>query len=193
MVLVVLLTAVVDVPGHGAQRPVSRGRADGEIAAGRRGQRRRAVRRPGTAAAMHAPSAAARRSRRRGRFVVGTLGHASVPVRFVNVIIVFHDGHHKSHNASVYVLNGVEKWEEKNTLQHAVEFFENEQRTTISLFYFQRTTIRLLVVGGFFSFSLRLLIFTVYLFFPYSNRIRRYFYFFYNIHKLLVYLFILYK
>jgi len=97
MVLLLVLTAVVErrLPGHCAQRPVCRGRADREVAAGRRGQRR-AVRRPG--AAVHA-SGAARRSRRRGRFIVGTLGHASVPVRFVNVVIVFDDGHHKSHDS----------------------------------------------------------------------------------------------
>lgn len=96
MVLLVM-AAVVErrLFGHGAQRPVCGGRADREVAAGRRGQRR-AVRRPG--AAVHA-SGGARRSRRRGRLVVGTLRHASVPVRFVNVVIVFHYGHHKSHDS----------------------------------------------------------------------------------------------
>lgn len=86
-VQMVRLAAVVF--GHGAQRSVCRG-ADHEVATGRRGQRR-AVRRPG--AAVHPSGAGCRR----GRLVVGTLGHASVPVRFVNVVIVLHDGHHESH------------------------------------------------------------------------------------------------
>lgn len=56
--MMVLLAAVMEsrLPGHGAQRPVCRRRTDREVAARRRGQRRRAVRRP--RAAVHASGAA---------------------------------------------------------------------------------------------------------------------------------------
>lgn len=95
----VLQAAVMEscLLGHAAERPVRR-RADRKVAAGRRGQRR-TVRRSGAAVK---PSGAARRIGRGRRLVVGTLGgHASVPVRFVNVVIVFHDGHHESHSTGV--------------------------------------------------------------------------------------------
>jgi len=92
---VVLLAPVVEscLPGHSTERPVRR-RANHEITSGRRGQRR-AVRRPGTA--VHPPGSAARRARRAGRLVVGTLGNSSVPVRFVNIVIIFYNRHHESH------------------------------------------------------------------------------------------------
>lgn len=91
--MVVLLAAVVEGRfGDGAQRSV--GRRSGHVLASRRRGQRRAVGRPG--ATVH-PSCGTGRCRRAGRFVVGTLGHASVPVRFVNVVIIFHDGHHKGH------------------------------------------------------------------------------------------------
>lgn len=97
--VVVLLAAVVERGrlGHGAQRPVRRRPGQVVLAARRRGQRR-AVRRPGTA--VHPSGGGARRGRRAGRLVVGTLGHAPVPVRLVDVVVVFHDGHHKGHGGS---------------------------------------------------------------------------------------------
>lgn len=96
--VMVLQAAVVEsgLLGHASERSVRR-RSDREVAAGRRGQRR-TVRRPGAAVKT---SGAARRIGRGRRLVVGTLGHASVPVRFVNVVIIFHDGHHESHGSGV--------------------------------------------------------------------------------------------
>lgn len=93
--VVLLAAGVVEsrLLGHAAQRPMGRRRADHEVAAGRRGQRR-ALRGPGAAVQ---PSAARGRRRSR-RFVVRALGHAPVTVRFVNVVIVFYDGHHESHS-----------------------------------------------------------------------------------------------